>query len=650
MGKTAPATTVATDRTQRPPKWKIVLGGPAGLVPTDHNETKAIHSPVVHLVHGKQLPRCDFIYQLGSNRSVYTSDRLVNKQLEAEFARQVEVWQAATDSKMQDTLIFWGDLNEQTMSAGRRGESVTVTASVEPYHFGIPCPGTQYRQPVSPYGTIQTQDSIVFNPEINGVVEPNRSKYRSTDETKLYYYWVDPDSVRTAASRQYGQDLEVPATWTLAQAIHTISWVCNPDSTFIKNPSKKSIDGWLTDAPAIKNLELPVGKYLPDYLDAMLYPNGYGWAMTFGKDENKNRTVSWRIFKLGDSETTVLYQQRPGDTDGLQAGNTNVTDFSFSTGIIGQPNQITVLGDYEEYEITVELYRGWLESEDGYSASQLTQSTGEYWATHQRAWRWWVANEGGDYCGTRTSVALIPLTAKDLTEVLGADYHIKNRKPYDCLTHWKDDASGEKRNRRPPFIEWYTDGAWKPLPDGWGETVADNELAVKFAADSPPAQLIAAGTGARIRMTCTIRGDERLKYTSERATDSISIRTNEQVIEVPDRYKYRVIHNTGTLASTLDGDPSSDARDDTAALITFADKMRLIEDAATVRGTLTTHGLQIQLKVGQTVSDIKGRDISLNRKARTAIDKKYVQIVGLTHDFNAQTTTVKLAPITEGVT
>ena len=107
MGKTAPATTLSTDRSQRPPKWKIVLGGAAGLVPTNANETKQIHSPVVHLVHGKQLPRCDFVYQLGANKSTYESDRLVNKQLEAEFARQVEVWQVATDPKKQDTLFFW---------------------------------------------------------------------------------------------------------------------------------------------------------------------------------------------------------------------------------------------------------------------------------------------------------------------------------------------------------------------------------------------------------------------------------------------------------------------------------------------------------------------------------------------------------------
>jgi hypothetical protein len=629
---------------QKPRQWKITLGNTTGAAPGVTEETAQLRNPVITLAHGSKLPHADFIYTIEG-----TGRRITDIYLETGFARQVEVSQLSSDPALPPMLLFWGELGTQALTVAKVGEQVRVTATIEPYHFGKLCMGPQYRRPTGSHDVIQTNDPIVFNPQVNGVVEPNQCSVTNIlGVRQKQYFFVDPDSMRTAAGRTNAQDNTTAQSWKLADAVRTMCWICNPDETYIKNPSIADFDTWLKLAPEVKNLELPIGKYLPEYLDRMLNPAGYGWAMTFQYAADGSRRVSFRIFTLNDDSTIVLLQQRPGDSIGVQTAKTNVKEFDISTGIVGQANQITALGDWEEYEVTIELYRGFLESDDTYSAADLTQSTGSQWATHQRAWRRWVANEAGDYCGTRTSVAPIPFTPLDLSSVLGSDYLIRNRHPFDCLTHWVDDPSGEKKSRRPPFFEWYTaSNTWAPLPNGWGETALDDELGCDFAADSPPVELIARGANARIRMTCTIRGDVRMYTTSNRSTDSVNLRVNELVIDVHDRYKSRVRQDTGPFASTLTG--SSDVMDDTVALIEFTDKLKSIEDAAIVRGTIQLIGLHPELKVGQTVSDINGRNVSLNRMSQASATKKYLQIVQIAHDNQKQETLLKVAPILEDI-
>ncbi len=68
---------------------------------------------------------------------------------------------------------------------------------------------------------------------------------------------------------------------------------------------------------------------------------------------------------------------------------------------------------------------------------------------------------------------------------------------------------------------------------------------------------------------------------------------------------------------------------------------------ATIRGTATLVGLHLQYKVGDRVEKIRGREISLNRLATTATDKKYPVIRGIALDHQAQKTTVTIQPFQE---
>jgi len=638
---TAPATTFSS-RSNPAKKWVVRLGDATGATPMEADETMLLRWPVITIAPGSRGTFCQLDYNLGKE-----GERIVDTYLKAGFARQVEIVQPSEDPDGPDTLLFWGEISSQQLAVNPKGESVTLRATIEDYHFGGVCLGPKYRDPEEPHGGITYNDPIVFNPEINGIVQGNMANRWLTAELKNNA-WIHDQSSVTDTALTSAQDEESVLDWELVNCVNSMQWLCNPDETYIKNPPRDSLQVMLADAPSIKNLELPTGKYLPEYLDLLLTPYGYSWCLTFKYNAEGDREVSYRIFKVNEGDDRKLLQQRPGDTRAIRRTLTNIESFTLETGIVAQANKVTVLGDYEEYEVTIELYRGWPEADDALTAADLTQSTGSSWSAHQRAWRLWVANEAGDYCGTRTTVKPIPSTPLDLTSVLGTDFIPRRLKPMDCLTYWVDDTAGETERRRPPFIQWYNeDSEWAPLPDGWGETVLNDQLGVMFAADSPPTELIDRGANARIRITCTIQSFNKLVGVASRASSSVNLRTHEIVVNAADRYKYKQ-RATLTYASILTG--NADERDDTTAIEAFAEKMRAIEDAAMVRGNVVLNTLNTSLKIGDVVTEIDGRDVSLNRMAKTSATKKYVQIVAIEHDHQRQKTSLKVAPIMEAVT
>ena len=169
-------------------------------------------------------------------------------------------------------------------------------------------------------------------------------------------------------------------------------------------------------------------------------------------------------------------------------------------------------------------------------------------------------------------------------------------------------------------------------------------------ADSPPADLIARGANARIRMTCTLAADSPLISTASRQTTSPNLRTNKLLVDVSDRFVKREVNSFGDFVSVLYSEPAADTKDDQTAMDTFAEKLRSTEDVAVMRGTVGLFGIHLQYKLGDCVKNIKGRDISLNRLAKTVETKKYLQIVGLGWDHQAQKTMITMQPVQEVVT
>jgi len=168
-----------------------------------------------------------------------------------------------------------------------------------------------------------------------------------------------------------------------------------------------------------------------------------------------------------------------------------------------------------------------------------------------------------------------------------------------------------------------TDNAWEPIPDGWGPVILGDQLGVFFNGDKAVEDLFAKGSNARIRITGTITGDTRIKYTSEKEDISPLGHVHEMVVDVSDRFFDRAVQRTGPFMSALigvrqddeTGESGTDEVDSTDEIEDYADRLREIEDAVNIAGTLTLDRIRTEYQIGDLISKIDGRNVSLNRFA-----------------------------------
>lgn len=191
---------------------------------------------------------------------------------------------------------------------------------------------------------------------------------------------------------------------------------------------------------------------------------------------------------------------------------------------------------------------------------------------------------------------------------------------------------------------------WKPIPDGWSPQLLETELGVYFASDEAVQQLHALGSDAAIRITATVTGDDRLTSTAERESTSPMNHDCEVVFDVSDRFFDRQIQRTGEFASKLIGalgsaDTEADERDDTDQINDWTERVRKLEDALHIEGTMQTVGLRIDYEIGDLLRRIDGRNVSLNRKATDSGEVLYPQITAIQYLPLEQRTVLYVEPL-----
>src|SRR5690606_20771042 len=136
-----------------------------------------------------------------------------------------------------------------------------------------------------------------------------------------------------------------------------------------------------------------------------------------------------------------------------------------------------------------------------------------------------------------------------------------------------------------------------------------------------------------------VSGDERIKYT---ATDDDANcpngRTNRAVIEMPDAFAYREKLTTGNYASVLTG--TADTRADTTEIEAVAKATLAREVSGMVDGHYSLIGVRFDYQLGDLITSIAGRNVSLNRNAVGGTESKYPQITAITWRPQEQVTQV----------
>lgn len=607
------------------PDVRVYLGDTSGgdIVPASDQVTYLIAQELNWTAGGQQLDNATFLWNLGDSTAPIT--QVQNITTPTNWNRQIEV-RLYDANGSTFTPLFWGDLTGQQITPN----SAVVTASVFPYHFGDVLDGPMVYDTISE-DDVTLPEPIEFNPLIDGIIEGNMS---SRERFGKHHVWGDPESFRTDEAETY--QAETLSNWTLQEAVKAVCWRCNPDETYIKNPSDFSaFDGY---DPEPQNVVLPWGKYLPEYLDGLLHPLGFNWCLSLsqsGTSTEKRIT----IFRRGDGPELTLPMQAIGNT--LDLGSTECDSFDLSTDVGGLANEIKLRGSRYQYEVTIDLYRGWVEADDSQTESDLDKGvpTSNY-ETKPYVWRLFVANEAGDYNSTRSTTQPIPAAPRDWSEY---DVLVPRRRQIeDCLTY-ADDGK-----RRPPFLEWSDDdgSTWQPVPPSWSYTIYQTQMAIEFVGDRPPAELIAAGDNAKLRVTCTMTADVAIEETAAKRTETPNGRKVVAGLDVSDRYHYRQIAITGSLASQLNtaGTDPADTRDDTTALTSFAEQIRGDEESARMSGSFGLIGLNLNYWIGDLLTEISGRAISLNRNSAGGTPK-YLQVMGVSwYPQQQRTRLVTVAP------
>lgn len=587
-------------------EFTVLLGPETGTPPGDGEVFENVYCSIVVQSAGSRIDYAELQWGL--------DESLENREQPASFARMVQVEMPDSDG----TRLHLGDYVSEGFRVDQEGETLTATSQLRPYHFGVPVTGYRVWDAID---SVQRMiaDHIVFNPTIDEKTVFNRSdKSRSETLGDGFdgYIWTHPELADSSVGETYqGQ---TRGEWTLQQAVHSLCELLNPDVEFIDRPVSVDLDV-LSDAPPLRNVTIEMGTYLPQALDKILIPLGYNHWIDY--TQPKPQIV---FFKIGEGEEKELLFPPVGSV--LDMAEANVNQLVVNNSIGDSFNQVTVYGAPEEAEITLPLYPAWPAANDTIDSADLAKTDGAEYAANESAWRLFVANEAGDIDPTTSRLGQLP-AVPDLGSVFTiATPH--RRTIGEPLTYQVNDSdTGSKKQRRPVKIEYSTDGgtSWLPEEQSWTIKLCPDQIGIYFDGNEIPIELYEAGSNARLRITGTVFGDYRVRGYAAKQSWAVNARVNEQVILAAEKFQRRWRQSTGVYASVLTGD--ADERNDSTEIEDYAEKLRDQNHYADVDCEFRLPGWHLEYQIGDLITKVAGREISIDGAPESAPTRRYVQVV-----------------------
>ncbi len=555
-----------------------------------------------------------------------------------------DVWEVTLLSEVnqggrtRDFVYFWGKVSKKRLVIGQNDEFIEYVARLEPWHFGAPLSTYPVFNPANKQ--FQAIDGpVIFNPQIDGEIWANchNSKLVPIGTQKVPVF-LDPESVRSTGAAGIQAGTTTP--WTLSKAVF---WACNwlNDQKFVGNPTLPELQAVFDDQrDLLRNLKLRIGLYLPTVLDELLDPLGYQWFVQH-KDRKTRKIVVYKRGK-GTRRNNVGLQPAGQELD------INASNLKEAPGLeidhAGLVNSVEGLGDWIEIEGTFELYRGWPESQDSLrlQPSRLQKNKN---SSNPDAWRRWVLNEAGDYAKLRKKVGKIP-EFYDFSSLVDPSFAPPKRRKFLPTLSLKTDGT-PAGTIHGTLVEYFhstaaDNGTWKEVPHEF--RLLEHECGVEFTGEHVPQEFLQSGDRLKLRITATIRFDQRLRGFAPRRPTSLQPDEKRITLDLHERFHLRKVDKSSIYYSEVTGaNPSriSLQVDDSAALQSYCEKIRDVFDFPTVDGPLRLEGIdRIGYQLGDSIDAIIGRGIVLKDSRQK--DASGPQVVGITYDFQRQHTTLQL--------
>lgn len=584
-------------------------------------------------------------------------------------------------------VLHWGKVSVVPPTLNVYGESLIIVSRAEKFLIGERVNGVWVWNPMQAStgigddiagGPELIAADMVFNPVIDGRVYGNRNSVWTseqdpdTHEQIGHPLFLNPESVKTSGAIQLQTgDASEPVEavqWKLSQAIHYLLQTLNADETYLANPTYATIAAACNDdEDLVLNTIIHRGAYLAEALDMLLEPLGYRWRI-------KKTALGARTFEFYNQTagTPVWVRHQPiGSSLNMPSQNVEAAGLTFDVANLF--NQVTVVGGPYAYEVSIELLRGWPESQDNLEQKQYAKD-GPNFAAAKDAWRRWVLNEAGDYIGLRPEIdGVFTAAARAALEDEFGDTiwnsFVPCRRRFAPTLTLADDNSPIGTHGPGIELEYFnikhvpadpetdTPGnglvqpQWKPIGN-WGAQVLERECGVYFDGNLPPLTKefeVSDRASIRLRATFTLVSDKRLEASALRHTDSPQADVAPFVIDAPTKFRHQEITTLSKYYNS--GRPSLEAIDNTA-IADFAERVRAIRDLMDVGGAIQLEGLDASdggtaYEVGQRVQGILGKGLSF--EAKDASDE-YPQIVAIERNVTSQMTTLHLQRIKRPIT
>lgn len=637
-------------------RFLTLLGAPDGTAPTLENEVSDLELLGFSFsAGGSRIDAAKFRYNLAK-----AGRRLQDTAAPIGYHRQIEIRRLDEDGK-PTVIAFWGFVAGIHEAIEDKTEGIDVDVRLDPFVFGKPLTAATIWNIDAPR---DVHWDFVFNPLIDGTIEGNRSGKREDPDADPPgpYVFVSPESRRTAAARAIAQQNETGELWRLSEATHRVIWSCNPDETYIKNPSLDEIKAAMEGESDIelKNVRLEFGDYLPANLDALLRPHGFGWALSHalvddqdapppedGEETAKKRETTITFYERGKGPKAELLMARVGKQ--VTVANTNVSSYQRSVMIADLANRIVARGGKKLYEGTFPLTPGWPSADDTRTLGELAL-TATIGKDRPAVGRKYVIDCAGDFCEpTREGVT----EAYDFGDVLPGTWTLIRRRLLPCISRQQDTDDQRSYGY---VVEWWdrdatdasdpdepTDPGWQRVQEGF--QVLEHEAGIYFS--EPPGRLWhlvqedgletppegVDHPGLHLRITATVAADERLEAIATRTAESANGETLTLYLDLADQFQFRKVD----ADSVLHDKANPDEVDDQEKLQAYANKVRDLEQAADVSCSIVMPGVDhAELRIGQLLDRVDGRNLTLTANNPDATEQRALQIVGFNFKLGSE--------------
>lgn len=546
-------------------------------------------------------------------------------------SNSVEFLNASVNVKVGSEWVHFGRIAAVDFERGSAGERILYTSRFDDHMFGVPI----WKAPLASdadLSSILTVNGaeIVLNPLYEGVIVDNR--VRAADSAPFSH----PTLLCPEEAYQLGITPSV-SPWSLSYAVWFLCEWLNPFEDYVLNPTFSELEAVFPfDESIIRNVAFKHGAYLPEVLDALLNPLGYGWRV----DHTSKTVRKIVVFARGNSNFVVINNDVSGTgyTSDDEALDIRVKNDIVSNSV----TDVLVIGGRQQVETTIELTPDWDETLGGRDPSYY-QMGSDLWTAEPglaQVYRRWAAVPSDPYKPWRSG-----LGTNQWQDVIGSpDPFFTRRQFQPCITKGED-------NR--PFgrfggchIEYKVgSGDWFPvegnlttpaLKEGTSIEILDDELGCYFNGDLPPLRQQQEGIeNFLLRITGTIISTARAiinrNYPTSEIADFKAI-----VLDMESAFPFRKLYESvlaGRDDAIYDG-----IVDSTTLMTSFADSVLDRQKYPETSGTITMPTLDgfSRTHLGSVLQEIDGLEFSFwNGHA-------YPVISGWSVNIENQTTTIML--------